>query len=198
MSIFEDREDALYEDFLHDPDTRLIAPPADSDRGVEFHFSGEWRECRIWEGYLDSSLILLKVAVEEFPRMNQLIFPALFNLRHGMEVALKWHIRYAGGSIPKRAGHDLSVLIEAFRQTAEGLDEAETYISETMLSNISELAQIDPRAVAFRYASEIDGSPIEIMPEIWDITRLYFATSTLAVCFDDLSNLIERSWQSNA
>src|SRR3978361_2262004 len=121
MSISEDAEIALYEAFLSNPDTRLIAPAEDGTPSVEFPFGGGWRECRIWEGYLDASLILLREALQREPRGGNLIFPALFNLRHAMEVALKWHIRYAGRVIPKRAGHDLSVLIEAFRRTADDL-----------------------------------------------------------------------------
>jgi hypothetical protein len=70
------------------------------------------------------------------------------NLRHAMEIALKWHIRYAGGVIPRGAGHDLCVLIEAFRRTADDLDDEASYVSDYVLDRISELALIDPRSVS--------------------------------------------------
>ncbi len=92
MSINEDDGLALYQAFLDKRDMRLIVPAEDGAPSVEFRFDGEWRECRIWEGYLDASLVLLKEALQESPRSNNLIFPALFNLRHAIEVALKWHI----------------------------------------------------------------------------------------------------------
>jgi hypothetical protein len=192
MSISEDEEIALYSAFLSNPDRRLITPAEDGAPSVEFPFGGRWRECRIWEGYLDASLILLRTILQQPPLAGNLIFPALFNLRHAMEIALKWHIRYAGGVIPKGARHDLGVLVEAFRRTADDLDEA-SYISDHMLDRVSELALIDPRSVTFRYSTELDGSPIEIPPERWDLRRLNFAVEELSLWFDGLSGEIDLS-----
>lgn len=189
----EDSERILHEASLYNTDTRLIAPSRDGVPSIEFKFGGGWRECRIWEGYFDSSLILLEAILRETPRADNLIFPALFNLRHAMEVALKWHIRYAGGLIPERAGHNLDVLIEAFRQTARDLDEEASYISGYILDCVSELASIDPRSVAFRYSTETDGTPIEITPERWDLRRLCDAIEALIIEFDSLSGRIDLS-----
>lgn len=189
----EEEEMALYEAFIKSHDTRLIAPPEDGAPSIEFRFGGGWRECRIWEGYFDASLVLLGEALHQAPRANNLIFPALFNLRHAIEVALKWHIEYAGGVVPKRAGHDINILIEAFRQTAHDLDDEATYISDFMLDCASELATIDPRSVTFRYSTEANGAPIEIAPERWDLRHLYFIVGDLIVCFDGLSGQIELS-----
>ncbi|MCV0396409.1 MAG: hypothetical protein K5872_03435 [Rhizobiaceae bacterium] len=193
MSISNDNELALYQAFLDNRDTRLIAPAEDGAPNVEFRFGGEWRECRIWEGYLDASLILLKEALQDAPRSNNLVFPALFSLRHAMEVALKWHIRYAGGTIPKSAGHDLGVLIHAFRKTADDLDDEASYVSDYFLECISELASLDPRSVTFRYSSEIDGSPIKLPSNGWNLRHLYFAVSELIVYLDGLSNSMDLS-----
>ncbi len=193
MLAGEDEELRLYQAFLSDPDTRLIAPAKTGAPSIDFRSGGCWRECRIWEGYFDASHLLLKQALEESPRADNLIFPALFNLRHAMEVALKWHIQYAGGTIPKRARHDLSALIEEFCRTANDLDEEASYISEYMLACISELASVDPHSTAFRYSTDLDGTPIDITPESWDLRRLYFTVSDLIVCFDGLSNRIDLS-----
>jgi hypothetical protein len=193
MPISEDEEIALYEAFLSDPDRRLITPAEHGAPSVEFTSDGGWRECRIWEGYLDASSILLKEALQREPRANNLIFPALFSLRHAMEVALKWHVQYAGGVIPKGAGHDLGVLIEAFRRTADDLDDEASYISDHMLDRVFELALIDPRSVVFRYSAELDGSPIKIAPKRWDLRRLYFTVDELSIWFDGLSGWIDLS-----
>jgi hypothetical protein len=193
MSNSEDEEMALYEAFISDPDTRLIVPAPEGVPNVEFKFGGEWRECRIWEGYFEASLILLKKALQRAPQTNNLVFPALFNLRHAVEVALKWHIRYAGGIVPKRAGHNLGVLLESFRQTAYDLDDEANYFSDYALERISELASIDPHSVMFRYSTEVDGSLIEIAPECWDLRRLYFTVDELLLWFDGLSGQIDRS-----
>lgn len=189
----EDEEMALYEAFQVDPEDRLVVPAKDGIPNAEFRHGGGWRECRIWEGYLRASYILLGEALRNPNEINGLIFPALFNLRHAMEVALKWHIQHAGGVIPKHSGHSLDVLLDAFRKTAADLDDEATYISDCMLSWISEIASIDPRSVAFRYSAERDGSPIKISPERWDVRRLYFAVDTLSLWFDNLSGQIELS-----
>lgn len=191
MPISKDEETALYEEFLSSPDSRLIAPPENGAPAV--NFGGNWRESRIWEGYLDASLVLFRNIMQREPQANNLIFPALFNLRHAMEVALKWHIQYAGGVIPKRAGHDLSILIGAFRKTADDLDEETTYISEYMLNRISELAFVDPRSIAFRYSAEVNGAPINIAPERWDLRRLYFTADEISLWLDGLSGQIDLS-----
>jgi hypothetical protein len=193
MSMSEDEETALYEAFLNNPDRRLIVPAEDGAPSVEFRFGGGWRECQIWESYLDASLILLREALQQEPRGGNLIFPALFNLRHALEVALKWHIRHAGGVIPKRAGHDLSVLIEAFRRTADDLDDETSYITDYMLDRISEVNLIDPRSVTFRYSADLDGSPIEITPERWDLRHLNFVVDELSLWLDGLSDRIDLS-----
>jgi hypothetical protein len=194
MPISEDEEMTLYEAFLCDPDTRLIRPAQDDTPSIDFKFDGGWRECRIWEGYFDASLILIRKALEEEPRGHNLIFPALFNLRHALEVALKWHIGHAGGVVPKHVGHNLDILISALRQTAYDLDDETTYISDSMLNCISELSLIDPRSVTFRYSTEANGSPIRISPQRWDLLRLYFMVDTLSLWFDGLSDQIERTW----
>ena len=194
MPISEDEEMTLYEAFLCDPDTRLIRPAQEDTPSIDFKFDGGWRECRIWEGYFDASLILIKKALEEEPRGDNLIFPALFNLRHAIEVALKWHIGHAGGVVPKHAGHNLNILINALRQAAHDLDDETTYISDFMLNCISELSSIDPRSVTFRYSTEANGSPIRISPQRWDLLHLYFMVDTLSVWFDGLSDQIERTW----
>jgi hypothetical protein len=137
--------------------------------------------------------MLLKEALQQEPQACSLIFPAMFNLRHAIEVALKWHIRNARGVIPKGAGHNLGVLIDAFRQTADDLDDEVSYISDYMLHRVSELALIDPRSVTFRYSTELDGSPLEITPERWDLRRLYFTVGDLLIFFDGLSGRIDLS-----
>lgn len=195
MDTEKDEEAILHEEFLYTHKDGLIAPAKRDVPSVEFSNDDAVRECRIWEGYLDASCLLLERAVKQWSQENRLIFPALFNLRHAMEVALKWHIKYAGGVVPKRAGHNLGILIDAFRDVTANFDKEENFtMRESLLASVAEIASLDPRAVAFRYSSEHDGSPIMITPEAWDIRALYFAVSDLSVIFDDLANRIERSW----
>lgn len=194
MQIDKDEETALYEAFQRENEGRLITSALGDVPNVEFSDDDPSRDCRIWEGYLDASILLLEKAAQDWPRSNSLVFPALFNLRHAMEVSLKWHIKYAGGAVPKRAGHNLSALVDAFRDTAANLNEERTYISEIFLERILEIAALDPRSVTFRYSQEHDGTPIKISSEPWDIRSLYFAVSDFGVVLGNLSSSIEQSW----
>jgi hypothetical protein len=190
----EDDESVFLEALLYNPPDRLILPAEDGFPSVDFSFEDPtWREYRIWEGYLDASLLLLDQILKKRPNSRGLIFPAMFNLRHAIEVALKWHIRYAGGVVPAHAGHKLNVLIDAFRQTAHGLDENTTYISEYIFDLISELSEIDPRSITFRYSTALDGSPVPISNEPWDLRRLHFTVGYLSIWFDHLSGYIDMS-----
>lgn len=190
----EDDESAFFEALLHNPPERLILPAEEGSPSVDFSFgNATWREYRIWEGYIDASRLLLDQILKGRPNSRGLIFPAMFNLRHAMEVALKWHIRYAGGLVPHNAGHKLDVLIDAFRQTAHGLDEEATYISDYMLDLISEVSEIDPRSISFRYSTALDGSIITIANEPWDLRRLCFTADYLSIWLDHLSGYIDMS-----
>ena len=183
-----DEETMYYEALMNDPDTGLIAPAQDKSTAVEFTFDGPWRTCRIWEGYFRASQIL-----QEPQQARSLIFPALFNLRHAIEVALKWHIEYAGSLIPRRAGHDLVALLAALRETARDLDDEASYVSKYALTCISGLASVDPRSITFRYSTKTDGRPIKITPKCWDLRRLCFSVDALSLWFDGLSGQIDLS-----
>jgi hypothetical protein len=188
-----DEVSALFGHFSTNPNARMITHAEDGSPFVAFRNGGGWRECRIWEGYFDASLMLIRSILDSKSLAHNLIFPALFNLRHAIEIALKWHIRYAGGEIPKTAGHDLDVLVGAFRSTADDLDDEATYISDCMLDWVSELARVDPHSTTFRYAFHRSGSDIAISPERWDLVQLYSTAETLSLWFDGLSDQIVHS-----
>ncbi|MBP2158885.1 MULTISPECIES: hypothetical protein [Asticcacaulis] len=188
----DDEEMVLYVEFLQDVDKRLVIPPKDNAPCVKFDQKDKWRERRIWQGYFWASEILLKAAIKGRER-DSLIFPALFNFRHAVEVALKWHIEDTGGVVPKGAGHKLSVLVDAFRKTAEGIPDDVTYISEYVIDCISELDKIDPHSLTFRYAAKLDRSGIDIYPARWDLTRLLFTVDVLSEWFYYLSDQVNNS-----
>ena len=187
MSASDEEEIELYLEFQKDTDARLLAPPKIGGIAIEFPFEDRWRESRIWAGYLNASLILLREMLLTPLLASTLIFPALFNFRHAVEVALKWHIQYAGGEIPKGAGHDLYVLVEAFRNATSNFDSDAKCCLEHMLARIVELASIDPRSITFRYSTELDGSPIRIATECLDLRSLYFVIEDFSNWLTDLS-----------
>jgi hypothetical protein len=192
MKICPTREenDAYFESLWDHPPEGLITVAKDGVPSIDFG-DVRWRECRIWQGYFDSSSLLLHHLLERSPNSGALIFPAMFSLRHTIEVALKWHIRYAGGAVPKDAGHRLDILVKCFRQTAKGLDPDAAEFAECMFDLVSELAAIDPRSITFRYATELDGSSIIMPDRPWDLRDLIWAVGMLSIWFDHLSGDID-------
>jgi len=187
-------DNAFFETLLSDPPDGLFLPAIEGAPSIDIRSeSVSRREQQIWEGYFDAASVLLNEILAGRSFSQNLMFPAIFNLRHGMEVALKWHIRYAGGTVPKNAGHDLEILINAFRQTAGGLDEEATYIHEGALDQIAELARIDPRSVAFRYSTELNGPAVGIPYGSWDLRCLIFTVDMLFIWFDHLEGYIDMS-----
>jgi hypothetical protein len=187
-------DEVFFQALLHDAPEGLIVPAENGTLGIDFAVrdADRW-EREIWEGYLNASHLLLKEVLSRRAFSQNLIFPAMFNLRHAMEVALKWHIRYAGGAVPKNVCHDLEALIDAFRQTAQGIDEDATYIDDYMLDLISELAAIDPRSITFRYSTALDGSSLAISDGPWDLRCLSFTVDMLSIWFDHLAGYIDMS-----
>lgn len=193
MTLAEDEEIALYQAFFEKNDGRFIIPAEHETPSIDFRFNDASRECRIWEGYIHACSLLLSEVMSKWPRANSLIFPALFSFRHAIEVALKYNIKYAGGTVPRNAGHNLHILIDAFQKSVKGLQSDDCYISEHFVSRILEIASIDPRSVNFRYATEVDGAPVRISPNSWDIRHLYFSVSILSLDLDALTYEIDRS-----
>lgn len=192
----EDEQTAFYEAFLNDQEMRMIAPPMDGEPCAEFPKPSPARDDLVSDGYLEASEILIRECMKSDWSARRLISPALFNLRHGLEIALKYHIQWAGGVVPKGVGHDLEALIEIFRETAEGLPEEASYICEWALSRVSEIASLDPRSLTFRYSSEFNGSSIEAGLDRIGLMRLsvqldflrdyfFYLAEKIALCWDE-------------
>jgi len=98
---------------------RLLRHTADWNRGVDFEQHALSREAFVWSGYLRAGAALIE-ACDQNPRDRHfLIYPILFNYRHGLELAMKWIISryesYASVAISETNHHDLWKLWQAAR-----------------------------------------------------------------------------------
>jgi len=192
----ESEEAGLYERLLSDQERRMIAPPIEGEPCAEFPKQSPARDDIVSDGYFEASEVLIRECMESDEKARRLISPALFNLRHGLEASLKYHIRWAGGAVPKGVGHDLKALSEIFRKTADGIPEEASYICEWALGRVSEIASLDPRSLAFRYSCGVDGSPIETGLDRIGLMRLsveldllrdyfFYLAEKIAICRDE-------------
>src|SRR5215218_701822 len=77
---------------------RLLKHSHDWDKGVEFDGDAYSRHVHIWSGYMRAGAALVDECQREAVDRHFLVYPILFNYRHGLEVAMKWIIDRYGGN----------------------------------------------------------------------------------------------------
>lgn len=133
---------------------KLVSPGYDAFLALE---SAE-RRYRLQKGYKRAGDILIQRALEECHNKNNLVFPALFNYQHYIELALKAIIERHGyrADVSPSRNHDLSQLWRQFLRVVEafGLDPSEIVIA-SVGACVAEFASIDAGSTAFRYVQDL-------------------------------------------
>lgn len=186
----EDEELAHYEAFLADEDKRMLAPPNKGEPSARLKL-GRCGDVQIWEAYLSASAILIRECMTCERKASTLIYPALFNLRHAIEIALKYHIKYIGGEIPKGGVHNIELLARILENCAGEQPEEMTGRMTYMLPAIIEMSSIDPKSLTFRYARNVDGSPMHMEDINIGLRRLLYNIDEIDTYFYELSGAIE-------
>jgi hypothetical protein len=107
-------------------------------------------------GYKRAGDILIQNALAERYDRDSLIFPAIFNYRHYIELALKAiiedHGAFAGVSLGSK-NHKLPELWQLFVKTAKAFgDDCSDATAVAVSRCIDEFAAVDASSTAFRYA----------------------------------------------
>lgn len=135
------------------------------------------RNYRLLRGYKRAGDILIQNALADRADCQNLVFPALFNYRHYIELALKAiiddHGEVAGVSLEQK-DHKLPELWQLFRtvSAAFGCDcstEAAIAVGEC----INEFAAIDAGSTVFRYARDVRGKTPALPSDGLDLVRLH-------------------------
>lgn len=152
---------------------RLLSPGRDT-----FLAEGaDERSFRLLRGYKRAGDVLVKAALTERYDRDNLVFPAIFNYRHYIELALKAlleeHGSFAGVALGKR-NHKLPELWELFVTIAKAfgnnrMDSAAVAVGEC----ITEIAGVDPSSTTFRYARDCDGSTTVLPENGLDLVQLH-------------------------
>ncbi|MEA2823988.1 MAG: hypothetical protein QOF03_470, partial [Alphaproteobacteria bacterium] len=121
--------------------------------------------------------ILIQNALDEPSDRNNLVFPALFNYRHYIELALKAiieaHGSFAGVSLDSKS-HKLPDLWQLFMKiaTAFGNDSSDA-TANVVGACIQEFASVDASSTAFRYACNLNGGTPILPTGQLDLLRLH-------------------------
>jgi hypothetical protein len=139
--------------------------------------TGEW----FWytHSYLDAAKILALANGESSDGQKHLIIPLIFNLRHALELLLKF-LAYGTGTLDKINHHDIPTIFAGVAESLEGID-------EQSLSFAAEGLGVEPELIA-KY--------LRIMSEkVQQATNKYYSYGFLTddqVPIDDPKNILFR------
>ncbi|HEY3836110.1 MAG TPA: hypothetical protein VGL72_06045 [Bryobacteraceae bacterium] len=126
------------------------------------------RDAFLWDGYMDAGAALIDEAERRPHQRFTLIYPILFNYRHGLETAMKWTIGMYGGPghvTLDELDHDLWSLWKKCRAILESVpcpdgEEALNAVEQI----VKDFHDLDKNAMAFRYSTNRNGRTI-LLPD---------------------------------
>lgn len=130
-------------------------------------------------GYFDAAKLILKQVLDPHKCLiqDQLVYPILFNFRHGIELSLK-HISKSltrsGITVSEfdNNTHDLQKLWSRFTKQAKQ-DRRLLTIADQLTPAIEQIHEADPLAQEFRYSEKRDGFPSLEGRKIVDLATVY-------------------------
>jgi hypothetical protein len=147
---------------------RLLRPSDDPRTAVSFSPHQFSRDAFIWDGYMTAGAALIDEAERRPHDRNTLVYPILFNYRHGLEVAMKWTIEQYG-SVANVAldalDHDLWSL---WKKCKAILLAVPTPDADESLKSVEQMVKdfhdLDKEAIALRYSRKANGVTI-LLPD---------------------------------
>jgi hypothetical protein len=152
---------------------RLLWPGRDTFLAEE----ADERNYRLLRGYKRAGDILIQSALADRSDCRNLIFPALFNYRHYIELALKAivndHGEVAGVSLGQK-NHKLPELWQLFRAVAAAFGrDCSTDAAIAVGACINEFSAIDASSTAFRYARDVRGNILPLPSDGLNLVQLH-------------------------
>lgn len=130
---------------------RLLRASDDWERGVEFSSESIQKHALLWDGYLAAGdgLVQLCLTKGYEHERHTVIYPILFNYRHGLELALKWVILMYGGEGVGgiREDHNLWHLWKRYRDIIEETGPTEAATDDAVEQVIKDFHDLDKAGV---------------------------------------------------
>lgn len=147
---------------------RLLKPGTDWDTSAGFASHQLSRDAYIWDGYMTAGAALIDETERRPVDRDTLIYPILFNYRHGLEAAMKWTIEQYGSLAntwldPDDRNHDLWALWKLCKKiftVAAEANSAEDEAVQVVEQVVKDFQQIDKSGTAFRYSKNKNGASI--------------------------------------
>lgn len=172
---------------------RLLKGSDDLDQRVDFPKDELSRYVHIWEGYMHAGTILIDACETDRYKRHLLIYPIIFNYRHGIELAIKWVIeRYGNNStveVIEITHHNLWQLWKVCKQiiVEVGSEDSALTVVERVVQDFHE---IDPSALSFRYSRNKDGALINL-PDSVDLLNIRDVMEGVSNFFDGVDGELD-------
>ena len=178
---------------------RLLKPSGPIE-GVYFADDRYSREAFLWTGYMLAGEKLVEACLLDNHQRHYLIYPILFNYRHGIEIAMKWTLNRYGrfASIyDYDKNHRLVDLWRACKIVmAEVGGDEDQEADKTVECVIREFDRIDPGSFSFRYAETKSGADIKLPPYAVDLANLRDVMKGVDHFFTGLDGLLDANSSS--
>lgn len=173
---------------------RLMHESQDWNRGVDFSRDGISRHVFIWDGYMKAGELLIEACEEHSHERHFLIYPILFNYRHGIELAMKWVIvqygRYSTVQIDNIEHHNLWELWQICKQIIIEVGSESEDISHVE-QVIKDLHDLDNSAQAFRYPSDKNGALFTLPDGMVDLQNIRDVMEGVSHFFDGVDGQLD-------
>jgi hypothetical protein len=154
----------------------LLRPVSSSSDGARFADHSLTRHTCIWDGYIKAANILAYDCTHDSSDNQELVYPILFNYRHGLEVAMKWILdnygRFAGIQEYKK-DHNLIELWKLCVLTITRVcDLDEHNVLQSVGNIVQEFHKIDESSFSFRYPTSKNGKTVQLPSISIDLENL--------------------------
>jgi hypothetical protein len=147
------------------------------------------------DGYQTSAISLIDLALKDKSVMDYHIYPAIFLIRHYLELRLKELIQGLNFCINQTrdfpAHHQLQNLYGEFRAAYKAIGEDPTTKDFQIIhSLINEISAVDPSSMAFRYPVDKSGQKTQVL-EYVNLNNLRETFVRVCFVFDGVAMLID-------
>jgi len=180
---------------------RLLRSSDDWNTAATFSEHRLSRDVYIWDGYMTAGAALVDEAEREPADRDVLVYPILFNYRHGLEMAMKWTIEQYGayfGLYLDEKNHDLLALWRLCKQILIEASPHEKHDDlEVVEGIVKELHDWDKYATAFRYSTDKNGVMIPLPDHPIDLANVQRIMEKIDNFFTGADGMLDHHCSSN-
>jgi len=174
---------------------KLIRPENDFENAVYFSNDPISKHAHLWDGYMKAAAGLVDLATTEGYEHEKpfVLYPILFNYRHGLELAMKWIIVIYGCESSKKVNQEHNLIRlwcrckKIIHSYGAPQDNSDMYVENI----IREMDELDKKGITFRYGWDKNGGHIEVPDSPVDLKNIKDVMEGVNSFFIGLDGLLD-------